>query len=321
MRGSSQPLIRIVTGSCRSGTTWVQDVLAESNLLRPVFEPLHPDVFPDAAQFAHCFRDAGDKDQSLKEYLDRYFYGEFHSMWVDYRTRWDLVFALPAGGGGVRSLMRRMRTAASNVYGYRRFRHLQNRIVKFIHANLMLPWLNSVYDARIVHVVRHPAPVVMSQLRSPHIWRPQERLGYFRRDDRLRRALDAGVAEMLDTDLSDAGALTLSWCIENDFAARAGKLPGIHLVHYEDLLTNPGPVWKRMVGALELTQIPAGELVDRPSQQAWGDGFENLEPGRRLALWRDRIDDRVANDIQTVLDSTKLDLYRIDSAMPVSKAS
>jgi hypothetical protein len=37
-----RPRPRVVAGYGRSGTTWVQDVLAISNELRPVFEPLHP---------------------------------------------------------------------------------------------------------------------------------------------------------------------------------------------------------------------------------------------------------------------------------------
>ena len=321
MNLSDRPTNRIVTGSCRSGTTWVQDVLAESNQLRPVFEPLHPDVFPDVARYAHSYRDAADKDPSLKQHLDRYFYGDFHSLWADYRTRRDLVFAQRFREAGIRGVVRRLRVAAGNVARYRRSRRLRHRIVKFIHANLMLPWLRNVYDARIVHIIRHPAPVVISQLRSLNIWKPQERLKYYRRDDRLRQVAGRGACALLDAELSDAAALTLSWCIENDLAIRAGQLPGICLIHYEDLVTNPGSVWKAIVEALELTQLPPDGLVERPSQQTWGTVREGVEPGERLAGWMDRIDDEVANDIQFVLESTRFDRYRIDSATPINNPS
>ena len=76
---------RIVVGFGRSGTTWVQDVVAESNGLRAVFEPLHPALLRKAGLTHADFREADDDDPDLQDYLERYLSGDFHSLWADYR--------------------------------------------------------------------------------------------------------------------------------------------------------------------------------------------------------------------------------------------
>ena len=68
---------RVVAGFGRSGTTWIQDVLARTNSLRAVFEPLHPIAIPGAAQYAHTYLAKNDDDEALYRFLSQYFFGSF----------------------------------------------------------------------------------------------------------------------------------------------------------------------------------------------------------------------------------------------------
>ena len=101
---STQNTARVVAGFGRSGTTWIQDVLAASNELRAVFEPLHPDLIRGANQFAHAYRKSDDRDDDLQVFLDTYFSGDFHSLWADYRVRLDRL----GPRAGDRSVLTRM---------------------------------------------------------------------------------------------------------------------------------------------------------------------------------------------------------------------
>src|SRR5262245_32752648 len=74
--GSMMPgPIRIIAGSGRSGTTWVQDVLADANALRPIFEPLHPLAVPQADPFAYRYLRPAVEQAAAAAFLTRVFEG------------------------------------------------------------------------------------------------------------------------------------------------------------------------------------------------------------------------------------------------------
>ena len=57
---------RIILGSGRSGTTSVQDCLAQANHLRPIFEPLHEGESELGRRFAHRMLAAADENEELE---------------------------------------------------------------------------------------------------------------------------------------------------------------------------------------------------------------------------------------------------------------
>ena len=61
--------MRLIAGSGRSGTTWVQDALAAANDLRPVFEPLHPAVSEIGARYAYRALSRNDEHPELQRFL------------------------------------------------------------------------------------------------------------------------------------------------------------------------------------------------------------------------------------------------------------
>ena len=320
---SSEPIKacrpRVIAGFGRSGTTWVQDVMATTNSLRTVFEPLHPDVIPDAKRYAHSFREAGDDDSELRDFLWQYFGGRFHSLWADYRVRPDLLVP-PLDERGqwhrYRRATRRVLRASKNFSRYRGQRQYENRIVKLVRANMILSWLKSTFDARIVFLIRHPAAVVLSQLKSPAIWKPQSRISRYRSDPRLLDKLNVDTQRLIFSELNELEAITLSWCIENDLALRQANEQDICVVYYEQLLERGMPEWRRILNALELRIVPDSDLISRPSQQTSGEQASDRRLVSQYASWMDRIDDQSAFRIQEVLDVTGTNVYRVDQALP-----
>ena len=310
---------RLIAGYGRSGTTWVQDVMATANSLRTVFEPLHPDVIHDAEKYAHAFRTSGDEDLELYEFLQKYFCGDFHSLWVDYRVRMDLILPSSSDLNSWRCYircLRRIREAGIDYFRYRGQRNIENRIVKLVRANMMLSWLKTNFDARIVLLVRHPAAVVMSQLNSPQIWKPRSRIARYRADPRLLDELDARTRRLIFENVDDLEAVTLSWCIENAISIRQAKEQDICVVYYEHLSQRGISEWRRIMTALELQIEPDNDLISRPSQQTSGDQASDRDLVSQYASWMNRIDEKTANRIQEILDATRTSVYRVDQALP-----
>ena len=76
----------IIAGSGRSGTTWIQDVLAEANQLRTVFEPLHPQGVSRARGLAYRYIEADEESPDLQHYFDDLLAGRCGPTTVSGRT-------------------------------------------------------------------------------------------------------------------------------------------------------------------------------------------------------------------------------------------
>jgi hypothetical protein len=310
---------RVIAGFGRSGTTWVQDVLAESNSLRAVFEPLHPRHIRGAAAHAHRFLSADDDDPELRVFLQRFFFENFHSLWADYRVSAQRLYPRPHELASLRLLkefLRRKVDAKRNISRYWDQRRRARRLVKFVRANMMLGWIRRNFDARIVFIVRHPAAVILSQLKSPNAWHPQRNIERYRSDWRLLEAIDDDARTLLHRNLSDVEALTVSWCIENTVAMRQAAESGITVVYYETLVQRGRDEWHRILSALCLDVEPHAQLIDQPSQQAWGEKAGNAELVRQFDSWMGEIDGATATGIQGILDAAGVGVYSVNDPLP-----
>lgn len=311
---------RVIAGYGRSGTTWVHDVLAQANSLRAVFEPLHPNAIPGAAEFAHAFRPADKPDEALKLFLEQFFSGSYPSIWADFRVRtgWFRPSVKRfTSATELNLLLARINQARRYYFRYRKQRRYPERIVKFVRGNMLLAWMKQNLDARIVFVIRHPAAVVLSQLKSPNSWDPYYQIEKYREDAGLLEVLESRTRDLLLEPLEKAEASTLCWCIENSIALQQAENNGITVVRYEKLLDLGPPEWDRISAALDLKGKPSGDLIARPSQQAWGEQARDPNLVRRYASWMHRIDEMTASRIQSVLDATDTRSYSIHQAMPI----
>ena len=322
MTNGSRP--RIVVGFGRSGTTWVQDVVAESNDLRAVFEPLHPALVRNAGLTYLDYREPDDEDPDLRAYLERYISGDFHSLWADYRFVPTSLWFRPHENLSVDSLrrvFRSQRRAVRNVLSYRKQRRFAGRVVKLVRASMMLSWLQRTFNARMVYIVRHPVAVVMSKLRAPYAWNCRSMLGRYKEDRRWMQALDKDFSNLLTDNLSDTEAHTLQWSIEVQVALQQARAAGIPVVSYEQLVENSDNQWPRIWNALELEKSPDVELVSAPSQQAWGESARSADAVRmKYMAWMSRCDAETLASVERILDATGMRLYSVNRALPEDEA-
>jgi hypothetical protein len=312
---------RVIAGFGRSGTTWIQDVVAQANRLRAVFEPLHSQLISGAQGHAHRYLSASDESDELYRLLHRFFYEDYLSLWSDYRIVKNRL--LPKSEDLVswrkfKAWLHFISNSKNNVVRYHWQRRYKERIVKFVRANMMLTWLQEKFDARIVFVIRHPAAVVLSQMRALPAWSLDDRINIYRNDKQLLAVLDDNAKQLLFESLEPVESLTLSWCIENSVALRQANAGAIHVVYYENLLQDGKREWTKLLSALDLHVMPDESLIYRPSQQAWGEKATDARLVRQYDLWMNNIDALTASKMQAILDKTGMNKYRISEALPQS---
>ncbi len=311
--------LRFIVGSGRSGTTWVQDALADANNLRPVFEPLHPAVSDIGARYAYRALAAEDPEPDLEQFFDEAAAGRKYRLWTLYR--------LP--GGSLVPQTRHMTTLEGIKTEYRRrLRFLRERsalaaaarrpvpLIKCIRANLMLGWLSQRCGARVVLMVRHPGAVVESQFRLGRDvnWNPVPILDRYRKDARLHELTGGRYRSLLARKMSRIEALTANWVIENQWPIAHAADDGVEVVYYERLKSVPEREWRTVCRALHLANIPAAEALARPSQQSSnGSSGAKGAPKWLRALTREQI-----GLIQGVLDEVGFRTYDMRSAEPLA---
>ena len=189
-----------LVGSGRSGTTWLHKVLCAHWNYRAIFEPLHPLQVKMAKNFAGLYLTKEDKVHELKIHLDKVCYGKTEEAWI----RW-----MHMGIDMQTPYTRRLLQYVYNIPNVKFW--AKNRVIKFIHANLMVPWLQKQYACPIIYLIRNPYAVVASQMKmgwntNVHAYVKQKNLMH----DFLKKHL-----EFIKTVGDEIGKLAVLWCIHN----------------------------------------------------------------------------------------------------------
>ena len=135
----------IISGSPRTGTTWIMEILETLPSYRSIFEPFHKEWFPEVkrlnlSSLHRPYVYYKDNNPVLKEYLRKVFQGHVTTRVLHY---------IPTP----RNIYKRLKVSKI--------------IVKFIRANRLLPWIANNFELRgIYFIIRHPCGTIASQLRT-----------------------------------------------------------------------------------------------------------------------------------------------------------
>ena len=319
----------IIAGSARSGTTWILDVIAESNNLRTVFEPLQPYGVPKARYFGHRYLKINSFEPEIKSFMEKVFKGELHYIWPNTRF-------LPSRLQPKLSQMSSMNYNYNFIGRYKRFliryfeyliKYSCRRITKFIRANLMLDWLIDNFDATIIFIVRHPGAVAASKIsasKTDPTWDfygkgQQNILRQYKYDELLRKDYLQEYQDIFTNKLSTAEGHTLLWCIENILPIYGQQKKKYYVFFYEDIVTNPVKEFDRMIKILGLEKKPKRSVIIRPSQQASRELRKNSIEENQLTRWMKGFSYQQLSEIDKILKFFKVTTYSAFEPMPVSK--
>ncbi len=259
----------LLSGSGRSGTTWLLEAYARAGRLRPVFEPIRPDLEPRLEGLRPGrYVPADAPHLPGEEVVDDILTGRYRHPWADQQATLNPL----------------------NPY--------RGRLIKEIRFPMFAGWLAARHpELRIVHVIRHPLATLSSQ--SVLGWSP-ERFHYMLSQPLLMDGLlqDVPVRDLRIDD--PATALVARWAVENTVAARTYGGERAALVSYDLAVADPAAL---NPGATELDIDPAHlSHLDRPSSMSHAKG-SNAHAGKDPLAWVARIDPEQAVAARRVLEA------------------
>lgn len=176
----------VITGSPRSGTTWLSNIFSAPPGFTSILEPLHPEI-KEPKQFGFSWRTfipPDEKRPDVREYLNAVFSGK------------------TANGENTRDTP------------FPKILKTKMWVIKFVRANRLLPWLveNFSFKYKPVLVIRHPCEVVYSQMKHPS-FRPIERMPYY--DVELVEKYFPKFHSLLKNVHTEEEIRALSWGLDN----------------------------------------------------------------------------------------------------------
>lgn len=229
-----------ISGSGRSGTTWVAELVSEIRHDRLMFEPFRPGVVPSLSLLNN--RQYLDPDYTSAESLidiSRIIDGTLRDSWVD---RYNNKF----------------------VY--------KGRVVKEIRTNLLLGWLlNNFERIRVIHIIRDPISTIKSQLNGG--WKLE--LEKFSAQKQLIDQLPKGHLRLFSEADSVFKKALLHWAVENyipvmQFRSNRWDRSRYQIFSYEKIKSDQSELGRLMSFCdIEHNQIPA-KLISKPSRVSRG---------------------------------------------------
>lgn len=243
----------LISGSGRSGSTWLAQLVNHRNEYRLIFEPFRRDRSSVASSIPYGL------------YLEPSQIATVESQAVE---------AVLRG---------RVRDSWSNWHNRRRI--ASRRIIKEIRATNLMPWIHTRFpELPIVYLLRHPIAVAASWTRLG--WR--DYLDEFVRQEPLMGRL-AAVRPVIDEIIRVGRPFerhVLRWCLENVIPLGDLHEGDAHVVFYERLVADPEAELRRLFRFLGKPFDPLVlDSVDVPSPLSYpGTGVALADADRARAL-------------------------------------
>ena len=277
----------IISGTGRSGTTWLASLLSSRIACRIMFEPFHSGKIPQFSRY-HLFQYMRpyQRDDELYRYACDVLSGNIRHPWID----WQNEHLFP-----------------------------KYRLVKEIRANLFLKWLHNKFtETPLLFILRHPCAVVLSRMEMK--WATSSDIQPFLNQEEL--ILDH-IEEKLDI-IHKASTIeekhAIIWCISNYVPLRQFEQNELNVVFYEDLCTQPEVELPRLfeVVGLEFKRSFLN-LVNRPSATA-GVTSAVMTGEHKILRWKRELTSTQIDNILQIVQEFGLDQFYTDSPVPQASA-
>lgn len=263
----------LLSGSPRSGTTWLGQVLSASPESALVLEPFDLKM-PGLRRAGFTPRTYVDPEAEWKEgeeVFSRVFQGKGITLKLLYRNG-------------------------------RKLRSARGLVVKAIRANRMLPWLSRHFAIRgMLFIIRHPCAVVSSQMAHPDmgVWDHLRDFDRFYLERKLPHLIP--IAERFRTE-EEFRALT--WCLDQHAPLASALAAGWTRISYEQLVIEGEKELQRLFTSVGMTIPPeALPLLSANSWEVKGYSVDHKQASveERLGVWKKRLSpDQIARILAVV---------------------
>lgn len=180
----------IITGSARSGTSWLSEVIARQFRYRMLFEPEHEFNTSKgvliADQWIQDFKNAPEAYHYLKQVFANRVDNDWIAQLSNRKYKMHLLPFIP-----------------------------KKYVIKFVRANLSAKYMNETFKIPVIHIIRNPYDVLASQQRVQFPW--LYNLEHFKNQADLMTL----VKKEFNFDINNTESfslielLTTRWCLEN----------------------------------------------------------------------------------------------------------
>ena len=191
----------------------------------------------------------------------------------------------------------------------------KRRLVKLVRANLLYPWLANRYpDQKHVLLLRHPAAVVLSQVRN----------GWNLSSARIREQADSlqspAISALGSLGWPDSGFLSnlVFWAAENRIAIDHALASNTMVVFYEHICLSPAEVLddlSRFLG-ISLPSAALGQL-DKVSWSSSAD-IGSMSVSEKISRWQGDLSAEQMSQVSKVLELSGLDEFYSLGPEPVA---
>lgn len=229
----------------RSGSTWIAETIQRLTNSRLIFEPFH-----------------GRVNSGLPKVTPLYL--RPHANYPEYQPQIDKI------------LRGKIRSEYSDAINKKII--VKNRLIKAIHANLMLPWLVNNYPViKCTYLIRHPFPTALSLASMAKKRTPEDflrQLEYLHQEELLQDFL-FDKSDLIKSAITRFEQYILRWCIEQIVPLKLlNKQSKVLVIFYENCCLDKAQTILRISKHLDvkITESYKNELISsmkKPSATAF----------------------------------------------------
>ena len=278
-----------ISGSARSGTTWLQEIINFDNEYRIMFEPFHPkkvECINDWKYFQYIR--VNDESEKYLIPMEKILRGKLRNSWVDRLNKKHFT---------------------------------KTRILKAIHANLFLFWMKNHFPKiPIILIIRHPCAVANSKINiASDFFRntinPLERF-------LTQRELMEDFLSPFESDIREAKTnfetYIFMWCIENFVPLKLFQPGEIHVTFYENLCIKPEDEVKKIFSFLGKSFSPniMNQIIQPSVMSKKGSAVNTGDD--LISSWRNYINQEEIVRAVEILNLFDLDILYNNHDLPIS---
>jgi hypothetical protein len=284
----------VISGSPRSGSTWLLEILETLPNYKSIFEPLHKSWFPNVKKIgleSRPYLAYNDNNPLIKDYFYKIFIGEYES--ISFKPSFQMSF--------------------NSLY---KIFSANKLLVKFVRANRMLPWINNNFKLKqIFLIIRHPCATISSQIKTGirGYYLPKEIL--LSKKIVLKEIKGISIIEdnlelikKIKSIKTQEEILALIWSLDYYFPLIHFKPKAWKIVIYEKLLTDSKNQIKKIFDSIDYeTPKRAYKIIKQPSRKTSDPSDFNFQ--NQLSKWKKDLSKNQVNNIIKVTNWFGLEFY------------
>ncbi len=287
----------LISGSPRSGTSWLLDLIKKSNNYSWIFEPIQPTWYPESFEIGFNSRTYLPENVDWKEgenYLKDVFLGKIYCK-------------IPPYTFNISENMHRL-------FG-------KKLLVKTVRLNRMLPWIQKRFQLKgIILIIRHPCAVIASQINSGFIgyhpsFPPYKNIFPTHKDilNEISKMdfLEEKVVNKLKRIQTTEEILAATWCLDNIIPLSVKKPYTFDIIFYEELVKDCKKAIEGLNKKYGNKNIikPSVKGLNKPSVVASREFNVALNTDKQLTKWKNVLSENKIKKIYEIVSIFNLDLY------------